>query len=65
MHLPIASRPMLGFALFGRLAILDLCNEAETGSRQLRLMSSHPQASNNGLLRRPLGSFMANGQLTW
>jgi len=65
MHLPIASRSMLGFARSGGLAILNLCFEAETGSRKLRLMSSHPQASDPGLLQRPLGSFMANGQLTW
>lgn len=50
MHLPIASRSMLGFAHFGRLAILKLCFEAETGSLKLRLMSSHPQASNARLL---------------
>jgi len=65
MHLPIASRSVLGFALSGRLAILELCFEAEMGSLKLRLTSSHPQAPNAGLLRRPLGSFMANGQLTW
>jgi hypothetical protein len=65
MHMLIASRSMLGFAHFGRLAILDLCFEAETGSLLLRLMASRPQASNNGLLRCLLGSFMTNEQFTW
>ena len=54
LHLLVASPPMAGFALSDRLATRNLRNEAESGSRQLRLMSSPWEASALGLLLTPL-----------
>lgn len=45
MRLPVASPPMVGFSILGRLATPNLSNEAESGSLSLRLASSPPEAS--------------------
>ena len=56
LHLPVASRSMAGFTPSGRLATLNLFNEAESGSPfALRLTPLPSEASTAGLLRQPLG----------
>jgi hypothetical protein len=45
----VASRSMPGFAISGRLATLDWCNEAETGSLALRLTPLPSEASSHGI----------------
>jgi hypothetical protein len=51
----VASPPMAGFSLFGSLATVIWCNEAEPGSLALRLARWPPEASPAGSLRRALG----------
>jgi hypothetical protein len=46
----IASRRVSGFSSFGSLAVLTLCNEAESGSLALRLAGSIHGASTPRLL---------------
>ncbi len=54
LHVLIASRRMTGFTTFGRLATLNLRNEAESSSLALRLMPSVGQASTPRLPPEPL-----------
>ncbi len=51
MHMLVASPSVAGFTTSGGLAILHLCNEAESGSLSLRLMRSALGASTTGLLQ--------------
>jgi hypothetical protein len=47
----IASPPVSGFIILGRLATSTLRHEAESGSLALRLAGSHPRLPPDGLLR--------------
>ena len=57
--LPVASSPVPGFILFGGLATVILCNEAETGSLALRLACSPCKASPVGSLPLTLARLLA------
>ncbi len=47
----VASPPVAGFSISGRLANLHACDEAESGSLALQLAPSPPEASSLGSLR--------------
>ena len=63
---PAASPSVLGFATFGRLAALTLCNEAESGSLTLWLIPSPTQGFAKPDYSDPrLSGYMSNRLFTW
>lgn len=65
LHSLAASRTMSGFVTFGRLATLDWCNEAESGSLALRLTPSlHDRLQRPSYPSRRCRDYMSNEQFT-